>query len=244
MSAAEVTWLGHAALRLTLPDERVVLIDPWLRDNPSCPSDLKEPARCDFLALTHGHDDHINDAARLIERHNPQVIAAFELCAHLGLKSPKGRFSPMNIGGTQEVDGVRFTMTRAYHSSGIDSADGPLYAGMPGGIIVGVEGLASVYHAGDTDVFGDMKLIAELFAPKICVLPIGDCFTMGPAGAALATKMLDPACVIPIHYGTFPVLHGTPDAFRQALPESMRERLIVPKVGASIVWTTDGLSVQ
>ncbi len=239
---ASMTWLGHATIRLTLPDERVVLIDPWLRDNPSCPADLKEPPRCDLLALTHGHGDHTGDAARLIEKYNPHVIASVELCALLDMTSPKARFAPMNIGGTQTVDGVAFSLTRAFHSSSIDSDRGPLYAGMPCGVVVDADGLAPFYHAGDTDVFSDMKLIAELFAPKIVALPIGDHFTMGPAGASLAAQMFEPASIVPIHYGTFPLLHGTAEAFREALPEELKTRLIVPKVGERVAWTENGLS--
>ncbi len=239
---ASMTWLGHAAIQLTLPDERVILIDPWLRDNPSCPEALEDPPRCDLLALTHGHMDHTGDVARLIEKHDPKVIATVELCALLGMSSPKGRFAPMNIGGTQDVDGVNFSLTRAFHSSSIDSENGPLYAGMPCGIVVDFDELGPFYHAGDTDVFSDMELIAELFAPEIAALPIGDHFTMGPVGASIAAELLQPATIVPIHYGTFPVLHGTPEAFRDALPEELKTRLIVPNVGESVSWTENGLS--
>lgn len=239
---AHMTWLGHSAIRLTLPEERVVLIDPWLRDNPACPKELKEPPRCDFVALTHGHGDHTDDVPRLIDAFDPHVIAAVELCQVIGRDKPKARFAPMNIGGTQTIDGVRFSLTRAYHSSSIDLETGPVYTGMPCGVVVDVDGLAPFYHAGDTDVFGDMRLIAELLTPKIAALPIGDHFTMGPAGAAYAARLLDPAGIIPIHYGTFPMLHGTPEAFREALPEDLKRRLIVPSVGEPITWTENGLS--
>lgn len=236
-----MTWLGHAAIRLTLPDERVVLIDPWLRDNPSCPEGMKDPPRCDFLVFTHGHSDHTGDAAHLIERHNPRVVAAVELCALLGMDSPKARFSPMNIGGTQTIDGVTFSMTRAFHSSSIDGKNGPLYAGMPAGVVVRVPGLAGFYHAGDTDVFSDMRLIAELFQPRIAALPIGDHFTMGPRGAAIATRLLDVRNVVPIHFGTFPILRGTVAALREALGEELTDRVVEPRPGQPVTWTVDGL---
>ena len=242
-TAGSMTFLGHATIQLTLPDERVIIIDPWLRDNPSCPDKRADPPRCDFIALTHAHSDHIDDVDRLIQNHNPQVIATIELCELLGMRNPKTRCAPMNIGGTQTVDGVDFTLTQAFHSSGFSSENGPQYAGMPAGIIISAAGVASFYHAGDTDVFGDMKLIAELFAPKIAALPIGDHFTMGPKGAAIAAKLLTPDCIVPMHFGTFPQLHGTVDAFRDALPADLRGRLIVPAVGESVGWTTEGLSI-
>lgn len=241
-TAASMVWLGHATIQLTLPDERVVIIDPWLRDNPSCPDELKNPPRCDIVALTHGHIDHTGDVQRLIDQHNPMVVATVELCALLGLSAPKGNFAAMNIGGTQIIDGIKFSLTRAYHSSSIDSAQGPLYAGMPCGVVIEVEGTSTIYHAGDTDVFSDMKLIAELCSPKVVALPIGDHFTMGPAGASIAAQMFQPADIVPIHYGTFPVLTGTPDALHKALPAELQERLIVPKVGESIGWVENGLS--
>ena len=239
---ATMTWLGHATIQLTLPDERVILIDPWLSDNPSCPESLKSVPRCDFIALTHGHFDHVGDVASLIDRHNPHVVATVELCTVLGMKSPKGRFAPMNIGGTQTADGVRFSLTRAFHSSGVDSENGPMYAGMPCGVVIGAEGLAGFYHAGDTDVFSDMRLIAELFGAQIAALPIGDHFTMGPRGAALAATYLNPRTILPIHFGTFPLLHGTVPAFREALPAELRDRVVAAEIGQTVAWTAEGLS--
>ncbi len=237
-----LSWLGHAAISLTLPDERVILIDPWLNDNPACPDHLKDPPRCDFIVLTHGHADHTGDVSRLITKHNPHIVATVELCTVLGMSSPKGRFAPMNIGGTQAIDQVSFSLTRAFHSSSIDSPDGPIYAGMPCGVVINHAGLAPVYHAGDTDVFSDMKLIAEFLNPKIVILPIGDHFTMGPSGAAFAAAMLSPNSILPIHFGTFPVLHGSVDAFRDALAEPLKQRLIAPTAGELLAWTDEGLS--
>jgi L-ascorbate metabolism protein UlaG (beta-lactamase superfamily) len=238
---AEMTWLGHATIRLALPDERVILIDPWLKENPSCPDRFKQLARCDFIVLTHGHFDHIDDVASIVEDHNPKVVGMVELCTALGMRTPKAQYQPMNLGGTQTIDGVSFTLTQAFHSSSIDSEQGPIYTGMPAGVVINVEGVATFYHAGDTDVFGDMKLIAKLHKPKIAALPIGDHFTMGPAGAALAAQMLQPQCIVPIHYGTFPVLTGTPDGLRDALPAELKDRVVAPEVGQPLSWTADGL---
>ncbi len=238
---ASFTWLGHATIRLELPDERVILIDPWLTDNPSCHDFLKNPSRCDMILLTHGHADHVGDVEKLVREFNPAVVGNFELCNIFAARTGSDRCSGMNPGGTQTVDGVRITLTQAFHSSSVDSDAGPIYAGMPNGVIVSPPGLASVYHAGDTDVFGDMKLIAQLFQPKVCVLPIGDHFTMGAKGAALAAEFLQPNVIVPVHYKTFPLLAQSADEFHRALPSELQERLVVPDVGEELTWTATGL---
>ncbi|MFH1107857.1 MAG: metal-dependent hydrolase [Planctomycetota bacterium] len=241
---ASVTWLGHSAFRLTLPDERVILIDPWLAENPACPANLKKPTRCDFIVMTHGHPDHVDDVPELVRRFDPIVVANYDLCMAMQNRIGKGRYEWMNTGGTHTVDGVRFSLTQAFHSSGVYSPEGPTYGGMPNGVVIAIEGLAAVYHAGDTDVFSDMKLIAQLFTPKICILPIGDRFTMGARGAALAAEMLQPAAIIPGHYKTFPFLAQSADAFREALPANLRSRLFVPDVGEPLDWTATGVALK
>jgi L-ascorbate metabolism protein UlaG (beta-lactamase superfamily) len=239
--SATITWLGHATFKLTLSDGRVIFIDPWLTDNPACPDNLKKPDRCDMVLVTHGHSDHAGDVANLIDAFNPTVVGNFDLCGAMQRAIGKGNFAPMATGGTQQVDGVSVSLTQAQHSSGLDSPEGTLYAGMPNGFVVSAEGLAGIYHAGDTDVFGDMTLIARLFEPRVCILPIGDHFTMGAKGAALAVEMLEPAAIIPCHYKTFPILDQSADAFREALPPSFRNRLHVPDVGADLTWTAMGV---
>ncbi len=238
---ATITWLGHATTRLVLPDGRVIFIDPWLEGNPACPGAMKKPTRCDMIVLTHGHGDHAGDVKALVNQYDPVVIGNFELCNVLEAQIGKGRFSGMNTGGTQTVDGVHVSLTQAFHSSSIDSPEGPIYAGMPNGVIIGIDGLATVYHAGDTDVFGDMKLIAQLFAPKVCILPVGDYYTMGAKGAALAAEMLQPAAIIPIHYKTFPVLAPSADEFQNALPANLKERLVETEIGQDLAWTATGI---
>ncbi len=239
--SATITWYGHATFRLDLPDGRVVMIDPWLSGNPSCPDALKTLDRCDIILLTHGHADHVGDVGALVERFDPIVVGNFELCHVLGDQLGKGRFSGMNSGGTQDVDGVRVSLTQAFHSSSIDGPGGPIYAGMPNGLVVAVEGLATLYHAGDTDVFGDMAIVAKLYEPEVCILPIGDHFTMGAKGAALAAELLSPQVIIPCHYKTFPMLAQSADDFRDALSNDLRGRLLIPDVGQTLSWTGSGV---
>jgi len=239
--SASITWLGHATFKLVLPDERVILIDPWLAENPVCPENLKKPSRCDVILVTHGHFDHVADVKSLVRQFDPVVVGTFELCNVLEQQAGKGRFSGMNTGGTQNVEGLRVSLTPALHSSSVSPGDGPpIYTGMPNGLVVASEGVATVYHAGDTDVFGDMKLIAQVFEPRVCILPIGGYFTMGAKGAALAAEMLDPAAIIPCHYKTFPVLAQSADEFREALSGELRNRLHTLEIGQEISWTANG----
>lgn len=240
---ASITWLGHATFELALADERRILIDPWLEGNPACPDALKTRSRCDMILLTHGHADHVGDVAELVRAFDPPVIGNVELCGALEHQIGQGRYHGMNTGGTQKVDGVSVSLTQAYHSSSVDGPNGPVYAGMPNGLVVTIDGLATFYHAGDTDLFSDMTLIAKLFEPKICCLPIGDHFTMGARGAAMAADLLQPTVIIPMHYKTFPMLDQSADAFRDALSTECRERLVVPNVGQPMTWSDQGASL-
>jgi L-ascorbate metabolism protein UlaG (beta-lactamase superfamily) len=216
LNGSELTWCGHSAFSLKTAQGKVVLIDPFLSGNPSCPDRLKKPGQVDLILVTHAHGDHLGDTVEIGRRHQPDVCAIFELASYLesqGLKNVHG----YSKGGTVEVQGVKVTMVNAFHSSGLETTDGDFtYAGESAGFVIDLGG-ARVYHAGDTCVFGDMALIADLYAPDVACLPIGDHFTMGPREAALAVSLLKVKTVVPMHWGTFPVLTGTPDALRREL---------------------------
>lgn len=206
--AVNVTWLGHSTFKIETPEGKVFLIDPWLQHNPMCPEEEKNPSKIDVLLCTHGHFDHIGDAVPVIQKHQPIVVGIFELANWLGKKGAKN-VSPMNKGGSQMVEDVNITMVHAIHSCGIQEDDGSIiYGGEACGYVLEFSDGLVIYHAGDTAVFGDMELIADLYAPDVVMLPVGGHFTMGPMEATYACEMLRPRVVIPMHYGTFPLLKG------------------------------------
>lgn len=211
------TWLGHATVYCELPGGEGLLIDPWVGGNPSCPEEWKRLPRLDAVLVTHAHFDHVGDAVELCRRHRPQlVVANFETCGWLAAKGVEG-CSGMNLGGTQEVLGLQVTMVRADHSCGIQDGDQILYGGQAAGYVVRLPGGYTFYHSGDTALFSDMQLIAELYRPELAFLPIGDLFTMDPNQAARACRYLGVRKVVPIHWGTFPLLTGTPEQLEKDL---------------------------
>lgn len=213
------TYLGHATVRCDLPAGEVLLIDPWVENNPACPEELKRFERLDGMLITHAHFDHIGDAVELAKRTKPaKVIANFETCHWLEGKGV-ANCSAMNIGGSQEIPGGQATMVRADHSCGILDDGKILYGGTASGYVVRLEGGYTFYHLGDTGLFSDLQLIAEIHRPELAFVPIGDLFTMGPREAARACRMLGVRQVIPIHWRTFPVLTGTAEDFEGALKD-------------------------
>ncbi|HET8967445.1 MAG TPA: metal-dependent hydrolase [Candidatus Acidoferrum sp.] len=210
-----ITYFGHSAFSLTTPSGQVALIDPWIMTNPRCPESLKKLSRVDAIFLTHAHSDHIGDALAIAKQFRPKLVAIFETCLWLADKGFNQEILPMSKGGTQQVGDFSVTMTHAMHSNSIEENGNRIYAGEPAGLVVRMPGGATIYHAGDTALFGDMKLIAELYQPQVAMLPIGDLFTMGPREAAYAIRYLNVKHVIPMHYATFPVLTGTPEKLQE-----------------------------
>ena len=231
------TWLGHATVRCDLPGGEVIVIDPWLEGNPSAPKGYAFE-RLDLILVTHAHSDHMADVVPLAKKHGSRVIAGFDLCgwlAHQGVE----RTSGMNLGGTQEALGLRITQVRADHTSGFTDDDGrPVYGGVASGFVVRLPDGFTFYHAGDTALFSDMSLIGDIWRPALAFLPIGDHFTMDPEQAATACRFLNVQRVVPIHWGTFPLLRGTPADLARALMDIGSSTVVVAlRPGES--WTPE-----
>jgi L-ascorbate metabolism protein UlaG (beta-lactamase superfamily) len=217
-NGVKLTWIGHASFILETPGGKRALIDPWMTGNPVAPESLHDPGDVDLILLSHGHSDHTGDVIRLAREKSPAaVMCMIELGDYLGSKGVENIIGG-NKGGTLSAEGVSVTLTHAFHSSSYGEEDGTIvYTGEPAGLIITLENGYRIYFAGDTTVFGDMALIGELYRPDLAMLPIGDFFTMGPMEAAKAVELLGVKHVLGMHYGTFPLLTGTPQGLRDEL---------------------------
>lgn len=225
-NGTSITWLGHATVLLQTAKNTSILIDPFIAQNPKYPKDFALPSKIDYILLSHGHGDHISDVVPVAARHGATVVAMYELASYVAGKGVAQTVG-MNLGGTVQLNDVEATMVDAKHSSGAQDENGTHYVGIAAGYVLKIADGPVLYFAGDTTVFGDMKLIGELYQPKVAMLPIGGHFTMGPKEVALATKLLEPEVILPLHFGTFPVLTGTPEDVA---------KLVGPKVTV-VPWT-------
>ena len=229
MQNLQITWLGHATFLLQSPGGKKILFDPWVTGNPTSPESAKRLGALDLILITHGHGDHTADAVAIARSSGAQTVAPYEVAVWLGSKGLQN-VTGMNPGGTLRALGLSITMVPAMHSSSIEEDGKIIYLGVATGYVVTFENGQTIYFAGDTGVFGDMRLIAEIYRPEIAFLPIGDLYTMGPEQAAKACELLGVKQVVPMHYGTFPALTGTPATLRE---------LVEPK-GVQVLELTPG----
>ncbi|RLI82178.1 metal-dependent hydrolase [Archaeoglobales archaeon] len=206
----KITWFGHAAF--LLEGSKKILIDPFLTGNPDAPVKPEE-IEADVIVVTHGHGDHLGDAVEIAKKNDVPVLCIHELSRYLSRKGVES--VGLNIGGTAKFRGVSVTLVYALHSADVEEDDGLISTGQAAGVIVELDGVR-VYHTGDTDVFLDMQLIAELHKPDVMLVPIGDWYTMGIKGAVKALELVKPRYAIPMHYNTFPVIKQDPENFKKA----------------------------
>lgn len=227
----EIRWLGHAAFSIKTPGGKIIYVDPWL-ENPLAPPDAKEADKADLIVLTHGHFDHFGNTLELATRTNAKVVTNFEISVFLKSKGlPDDKVIGMSTSGSFTVDGITLTMVTAVHGSGITDGEKIVDGGVAAGFVIRLEDGYTVYHTGDTGLFSDMKLVAQLYKPKVVMMCIGGFYTMSPIEAAEAVKLLKPEIVIPMHYGTFPALSGTPEALEKLLPKTVKTKIMGIKPG-------------
>lgn len=223
LQGTRITWLGHATVLIQTAKGTTLLIDPFIAQNPKYPKGFELPSKIDYVLLTHGHGDHISDVVPVAKKHGSTVVAIYELADYVvGQGVPQDKTIGMNLGGTVQLADVAASMVEAKHSSGAQDKNGTHYVGVAAGYVLTIADGPVLYHAGDTHVFGDMRLIGELYQPQVAMLPIGGHFTMGPREAAIASGFLGAKTILPLHFGTFPPLKGTPEELATLVDASVQ----------------------
>lgn len=228
-----ITWLGHASFELQLPTGEAIFLDPWIEGNPKYPA-AHEIERADLILVSHAHSDHAGGALPLNRQFGAPIVANHEIAKWLESQGAKTCVG-MNKGGTYRTLGLEITMTNAFHSSSFD-VEGRPCGGEACGYVVRIPDGRKFYFAGDTCVFGDMRLMAEMYQPELCFLPIGDFYTMGPEQAAMAARLMRPKKIVPMHYGTFDALTGTPERLRELIADLPQTDVWTLEPGKSVTW--------
>ena len=222
----QISYHGHSVVKVKT-GEHTILIDPFITGNKLCDLDAKT-VETDVILLTHGHNDHVGDTVEIAKRNDALVVAPNELAIYLGLKGVKTH--PMNLGGAYDFEFGRVKFTHAFHGSSYQEEDNTfVYTGMPGGILLTVEG-KTLYHLGDTALFTDLKMYGELNDIEVAFIPIGDNFTMGPDDALIAADWVKANIIVPVHYNTFPVIEQDPDAFAEKVKTGKGQAMKVGEV--------------